>query len=135
MWSRNRPRATRGLHREAQSARPLTVSETRKTGRGGEMDTPIERKRESDPAQRGKRTYEPPEDSEPASSRPRRWRAGKIPGGARRVPVASADLVRVNSVANLTEWLFERTTSRHIPLSVHIDLTMRCNERCLHCYR
>ena len=38
-------------------------------------------------------------------------------------------------MANLTEWLFERTTSRHIPLSVHIDLTMRCNERCLHCYR
>ena len=38
-------------------------------------------------------------------------------------------------MANLTEWLFERTTRRHIPLSVHIDLTMRCNERCIHCYR
>jgi radical SAM protein with 4Fe4S-binding SPASM domain len=37
--------------------------------------------------------------------------------------------------ADLTDWLFERTVRLHIPLSVHIDLTMRCNERCVHCYR
>lgn len=35
----------------------------------------------------------------------------------------------------LTTWLFERSVALHIPLSVHIDLTMRCNERCVHCYR
>src|SRR5213596_1056408 len=35
----------------------------------------------------------------------------------------------------LTEWLFERSVALRIPLSVHIDLTMRCNERCIHCYR
>jgi radical SAM protein with 4Fe4S-binding SPASM domain len=35
----------------------------------------------------------------------------------------------------LTEWLFEKSVALGIPLSVHIDLTMRCNERCLHCYR
>jgi len=25
--------------------------------------------------------------------------------------------------------------ARGVPLSVHVDLTMRCNERCVHCYR
>jgi AdoMet-dependent heme synthase len=35
----------------------------------------------------------------------------------------------------LTDWLFEKSVALHIPLSVHIDLTMRCNERCVHCYR
>jgi radical SAM protein with 4Fe4S-binding SPASM domain len=29
----------------------------------------------------------------------------------------------------------ERTTALSIPLSVHVDLTMRCNELCVHCYR
>jgi radical SAM protein with 4Fe4S-binding SPASM domain len=27
-----------------------------------------------------------------------------------------------------------RTTDRHLPFSVHLDLTYRCNERCVHCY-
>src|SRR5262245_59820616 len=36
---------------------------------------------------------------------------------------------------SLTEWLFEKSVALNIPLSVHIDLTMRCNERCVHCYR
>src|SRR5438132_1539902 len=36
---------------------------------------------------------------------------------------------------DLTEWLFHKSVALHIPLSVHIDLTMRCNERCVHCYR
>jgi radical SAM protein with 4Fe4S-binding SPASM domain len=36
---------------------------------------------------------------------------------------------------DLTSWLFEKTTALRVPLSVHIDLTMRCNERCIHCYR
>src|SRR2546430_13925174 len=36
---------------------------------------------------------------------------------------------------NLTEWLFEKSVALRIPLSVHIDLTMRCNGRCIHCYR
>ena len=36
---------------------------------------------------------------------------------------------------DLTGWLFRKTVGRRIPLSVHMDLTMRCNERCLHCYR
>jgi radical SAM protein with 4Fe4S-binding SPASM domain len=36
---------------------------------------------------------------------------------------------------DLTDRLFEKTVRLHIPLSVHVDLTMRCNERCLHCYR
>lgn len=35
----------------------------------------------------------------------------------------------------LTERLYEKSVGRHIPLSVHIDLTMRCNEVCVHCYR
>ncbi len=38
-------------------------------------------------------------------------------------------------MADLTDWLFEKSVKLHIPLSVHIDLTMRCNERCVHCYR
>src|SRR5439155_667740 len=36
---------------------------------------------------------------------------------------------------DLTGWLFQKSVGRRIPLSVHIDLTMRCNERCVHCYR
>jgi radical SAM protein with 4Fe4S-binding SPASM domain len=35
----------------------------------------------------------------------------------------------------LSEAVVERTMARGIPLSVHVDLTMRCNERCVHCYR
>ncbi len=38
-------------------------------------------------------------------------------------------------MANLTDVLFEKSVRQHIPLSVHIDLTMRCNELCRHCYR
>jgi radical SAM protein with 4Fe4S-binding SPASM domain len=38
-------------------------------------------------------------------------------------------------MSSVIEWLFEKTVSRRIPLSVHLDLTMRCNERCIHCYR
>jgi AdoMet-dependent heme synthase len=30
--------------------------------------------------------------------------------------------------------LISRTVSKHQPLSVHFDLTYRCNERCVHCY-
>ena len=36
---------------------------------------------------------------------------------------------------DLTDWLFQKTVALGVPLSVHIDLTMRCNERCIHCYR
>jgi radical SAM protein with 4Fe4S-binding SPASM domain len=35
----------------------------------------------------------------------------------------------------LSEALVDRTMTVGIPLSVHVDLTMRCNERCVHCYR
>ncbi len=38
-------------------------------------------------------------------------------------------------MADLTERLLERSVRLRIPLSVHIDLTMRCNEICRHCYR
>ncbi|MFY9532326.1 MAG: radical SAM protein [Candidatus Acidiferrales bacterium] len=30
--------------------------------------------------------------------------------------------------------LIGRTVERHLPLSIHLDLTYRCNERCIHCY-
>jgi AdoMet-dependent heme synthase len=30
--------------------------------------------------------------------------------------------------------LISRTVKRHLPWSVHLDLTYRCNERCIHCY-
>ena len=35
----------------------------------------------------------------------------------------------------IAEAVVERTMARAIPLSVHVDLTMACNERCVHCYR
>jgi len=38
-------------------------------------------------------------------------------------------------VTALGEAVVERTMARAIPLSVHVDLTMACNERCVHCYR
>jgi len=30
--------------------------------------------------------------------------------------------------------LIRRTTENHLPITVHVDLTYRCNERCVHCY-
>jgi len=36
---------------------------------------------------------------------------------------------------DLIEQLFQKSVALGIPLSVHVDLTMRCNERCIHCYR
>jgi radical SAM protein with 4Fe4S-binding SPASM domain len=30
--------------------------------------------------------------------------------------------------------LIEKSLTRNVPLSVHFDLTYRCNERCVHCY-
>jgi radical SAM protein with 4Fe4S-binding SPASM domain len=30
--------------------------------------------------------------------------------------------------------LVRKTVERHLPWNVHIDLTYRCNERCIHCY-
>lgn len=35
----------------------------------------------------------------------------------------------------IADAVVERTMARAIPLSVHVDLTMACNERCVHCYR
>jgi AdoMet-dependent heme synthase len=34
----------------------------------------------------------------------------------------------------LMDHLISRTVQKHRPLSVHLDLTYRCNERCVHCY-
>ena len=38
-------------------------------------------------------------------------------------------------MAALSEQVVDRSMARAIPLSVHVDLTMRCNELCVHCYR
>src|SRR5262245_21509593 len=35
----------------------------------------------------------------------------------------------------LSDQIVDRSVAATIPLSVHVDLTMRCNERCVHCYR
>src|SRR5438445_11841486 len=34
----------------------------------------------------------------------------------------------------LLEQMTEKALARNIPLSVQLDLTYRCNERCVHCY-
>lgn len=33
----------------------------------------------------------------------------------------------------MDRWI-QRTVDEHVPWSVHLDLTYRCNERCVHCY-
>jgi sulfatase maturation enzyme AslB (radical SAM superfamily) len=33
----------------------------------------------------------------------------------------------------MDRWI-RRTVERHLPWNVHLDLTYRCNERCVHCY-
>jgi AdoMet-dependent heme synthase len=38
-------------------------------------------------------------------------------------------------MAALSDELIDRSMARAVPLSVHVDLTMRCNEICVHCYR
>jgi radical SAM protein with 4Fe4S-binding SPASM domain len=37
-------------------------------------------------------------------------------------------------VGNLIHQVGERARAAGVPLSVHLDLTWRCNERCIHCY-
>lgn len=34
----------------------------------------------------------------------------------------------------LFDRMIGKSLARHLPLSVHLDLTYRCNERCVHCY-
>src|SRR5437763_3720086 len=38
-------------------------------------------------------------------------------------------------MTDLISKLVDKSVALRIPLSVHIDLTMRCNEHCVHCYR
>jgi radical SAM protein with 4Fe4S-binding SPASM domain len=35
---------------------------------------------------------------------------------------------------SIMDALIRRTTENHLPITVHVDLTYRCNERCVHCY-
>ena len=37
-------------------------------------------------------------------------------------------------MATLFDRVIGKSLARHVPLSVHLDLTYRCNERCVHCY-
>src|SRR6478609_128315 len=37
-------------------------------------------------------------------------------------------------MSGLLEQMTEKALARNIPLSVQLDLTYRCNERCVHCY-
>ena len=48
----------------------------------------------------------------------------------------SDDLTRTPSpgATPIMDRLISRTVRKHRPLSVHFDLTYRCNERCVHCY-
>jgi radical SAM protein with 4Fe4S-binding SPASM domain len=36
---------------------------------------------------------------------------------------------------DLSSWLAHKSAGLGVPLFVQVDLTMRCNERCIHCYR
>ncbi len=38
------------------------------------------------------------------------------------------------AVVSVMDRLAARTARKHRPLNVHLDLTYRCNERCVHCY-
>lgn len=35
---------------------------------------------------------------------------------------------------SLLEEMNQKATAQGIPLSAHLDITWRCNERCVHCY-
>ena len=37
-------------------------------------------------------------------------------------------------MSGLLEEMTQKALARNIPLSVQLDLTYRCNERCVHCY-
>ena len=37
-------------------------------------------------------------------------------------------------MSGLLEEMTEKARARNIPLGAQIDLTYRCNERCVHCY-
>jgi len=51
-------------------------------------------------------------------------------GTAGTMPTAPA----MPGATPLMDRLIRRTVERHVPLSVHMDITYRCNERCVHCY-
>src|SRR5262245_17400086 len=38
-------------------------------------------------------------------------------------------------MGTLSEQIIDRSVAAGIPLSVHVDINMRCNELCGHCYR
>jgi radical SAM protein with 4Fe4S-binding SPASM domain len=38
------------------------------------------------------------------------------------------------SETSIMDTLIRWTTENHLPITVHVDLTYRCNERCVHCY-
>src|SRR5579862_1941629 len=42
--------------------------------------------------------------------------------------------VRRKAMSGLLQELTEKALAKNIPLSVQLDLTYRCNERCVHCY-
>ena len=37
-------------------------------------------------------------------------------------------------MSSLLAEMADKALNLNIPLSVHLDLTYRCNERCVHCY-
>src|SRR2546427_9089001 len=37
-------------------------------------------------------------------------------------------------MGDLMQRVWDRALEQRLPLSVHFDLTYRCNERCVHCY-
>ena len=41
----------------------------------------------------------------------------------------------LSATSSAADRLATLSLARGVPLSVHVDLTMRCNERCVHCYR
>ena len=40
----------------------------------------------------------------------------------------------MSAAASLMEQVFDRAWTHHVPFSVQLDVTYRCNERCEHCY-
>src|SRR5579862_7569992 len=42
--------------------------------------------------------------------------------------------VRRKAMSGLLQELTEKALAKNIPLGVQLDLTYRCNERCVHCY-
>src|ERR1700745_691243 len=55
-------------------------------------------------------------------------------GAFRQADYSTRDRIQGVSMSDLFMEMSAKALKMNVPLSAHLDLTYRCNERCVHCY-